>query len=173
MASYIRTKIEFLADVWKFWFCCFSTKVAHFEHFFRNFNLNSFHILPPCHHVSWSIGTKAKISVIDTKGYQKSGIRTQLYLYIWAVGVAQNACTRFFGTEEVYSFGILPNFHKNLMRIEDFLLIETFGACFKLPSFDFGRFSQFCFDPTLTKSSITQKVLVLRTFLIYQIKALY
>ena len=70
--------------------------------FFGNFNLNSFHILPLCHHVSWSIGTKAKISVIDTKGYQKSGIRTQLYLCIWAVGVAQNACTRFFGTEEVF-----------------------------------------------------------------------
>ena len=46
-------------------------------------------------------------------------------------------------------FSNITNFYQNHMRIGELLLIETFGACLKLTSFDFGRFLQFCYDPTL------------------------
>ena len=53
MASYNRTKIGFLADFWKFWFCCFSSKFAHFGLFFDLFDFNSSNSSGPCAFICW------------------------------------------------------------------------------------------------------------------------
>ena len=63
MASYNRTKIGFLADFWKFWFCCFSTKVAHLGPFFHIFGFDFSTLTVPCTLHNHS-GVEASVSKI-------------------------------------------------------------------------------------------------------------
>ena len=99
MASYNITKIGFLADFWKFWFC---PKVAHFYCFLGIFSFNSFYICGSCTYESWYLELIFYFLILDTKGYWKSGIGVILYISVWMKSGAQNACNFIFGTEEVF-----------------------------------------------------------------------
>ena len=65
--------------------------------------LSRFLLVLPCQLEYWN---PTKFSCSRHQGLPEKRVRVQLYLCIWSTGVAQNGCTFFLGTEEVYTSSV-------------------------------------------------------------------